>query len=69
MSRHGVTAGRNLANNSEFGDVMVTLWWRSRGKNNTGTPYATENRSPGGLAPPAVPPATAQLMNTPSDSD
>jgi|GEM_PF-2163627 hypothetical protein len=30
MSRHGVTAGRNLANNSEFGDVMVAFPWQKQ---------------------------------------
>ena len=30
MSRHGVTAGRNLANNSEFGDVMMAFPWQKQ---------------------------------------
>ena len=30
MDRRGVTAGRNLANNSEFGDVMVAFPWQKQ---------------------------------------
>ena len=47
--------------NSEFANACR----RPCGKNNAWTPYMVENRSPGGLAPPAVLPAPASDREQP----
>ena len=48
------TAWKHQKNNSESVEVCRT----PRGTNNTGSPHMTEDRSTGGLALPAVSPAS-----------
>ena len=56
------TAVRTTESNSE----SVKVCWTPRGKNNSGSPTTMEDRSTGGLALPAVPPATVHESHTDS---
>jgi len=57
-----LTAWKQPQSNSE----PIEVYWTLRGKNNSESPYLVEDRSTGGLALPAVPPA--QTASIPSDS-
>ena len=56
------TAVRTTESNSE----SVKVCWTPRGKNNSGSPNTMEDRSTGGLALPAVTPATVHDPDTDS---
>ena len=54
------STGVDCCKHEERNSESVEVYWTPRGKNNSGSPNMMEDRSTGGLALPAVPPATVR---------